>query len=93
MNELPGVIEGIKVIVQPDELRMLCERSIAYPIHYGDPPRHDVIGDEGCFTGASMNVYDLRVLQFWARDHSEWKRKPELEIELPDAKVPSDSPP
>lgn len=30
MNELPGVIEGIKVIVQPDELRMLCERSIAY---------------------------------------------------------------
>lgn len=54
-------------------------------IHYGDPPN---VGC--CPAGPTMNVWDLRVLEFWSRNKpmtgsSEWRRIPELEIELPDA--------
>jgi len=30
------------------------------PIHYGDPPCHDCVGD-------TMNCYDLRIVKFWKR--------------------------
>ena len=42
-------------------------------VHYGDPPRHDCMGD-------TMNCEDLEVLQVWQRvGFDEWKRYPELE--------------
>lgn len=60
-------------------------------IHYGDPPC------DRCAAGATMNCWDLRVLEFWSRDQRlveaaelprgglvDWVRVPDLEIELPD---------
>lgn len=55
-------------------------------IHYGDPPHHD-----SCAAGVTMNVWDLHVLEFWSRNHtqagyrSDWQRVPELEVVLTDA--------
>lgn len=48
------------------------------PIHYGDPPIHGCVGD-------TMNVYDLRLVQLWARSKKfPWTmtRRRRLEIEL-----------
>jgi hypothetical protein len=49
--------------------------------HYGDPPRHD-----GC-VGETMNIYTLRILEFWERDPTvlqlgadPWRRRPDLEF-------------
>lgn len=54
-------------------------------IHYGDPPHHDDPQDPswGC-TGNSMNVYDMRVLEYWrqTRPEHEWKRDADLEVEI-----------
>jgi hypothetical protein len=63
--------------------RTLEDRVCDGSIHYGDPPRHD--DNDNCGAGASMNCWDLAVVQFWRRT-DEWIRKPELEIELPDMK-------
>ena len=30
------------------------------PIHYGDPPHHNCVGD-------TMNCYDLKIIEFWRR--------------------------
>jgi hypothetical protein len=52
-------------------------------LHFGDPPNIDC-----CPSGPTMNCVDLRVLQFWSRkadSHVEWERRPELEVDLPDA--------
>ena len=43
-------------------------------IHYGDPPRHDCVGD-------TMNCDDLRVTEYWDREH-DWRRVPEMEVAL-----------
>jgi hypothetical protein len=64
-------------------------------IHYGDPPC------DRCAAGATMNCWDLRVLEFWSRDRRlidaaellrggfvDWVRVPDLEIELPDTRDP-----
>lgn len=41
--------------------------------HYGDPPRHDCVGD-------SMNCEDIEVLQVWSRDDcGDWIRCPVFE--------------
>lgn len=62
-------------------------------IHYGDPPN---VGC--CPAGPTMNCWDLRVLEFWERgsksgdgqtdafDAMQWRRRADLEIELPDMK-------
>ena len=48
-------------------------------IHYGDPPC------DNCMAGATMNCWDLAVLQFWTRDgRRAWERVPAMEIVLPD---------
>jgi hypothetical protein len=52
-------------------------------IHYGDPPRHDDRG-EFCHAGCTMNVWDLKVEEFWTREGFDWVRVPELEVTLPD---------
>lgn len=52
-------------------------------IHYGDPPNVDC-----CPAGPTMNVWDIRVIEFWTRmleGGYVWSRVPELEINLPDA--------
>jgi hypothetical protein len=54
-------------------------------IHYGDPPHHEDRG-EFCHAGCTMNVWDLKVEEFWVRETWEWIRVPELEIVLPDGK-------
>ena len=71
--------------------RDLAAQVRAGSIHYGDPPRHDY--NDNCGAGASMNCWDLAVLEFWVqgdRKQDEWgmKRVPELEIDLPDLKDP-----
>jgi hypothetical protein len=49
--------------------------------HYGDPPRHD-----DCI-GESMNIYTLRILEFWERAddaklyENPWRRRPDLEFD------------
>lgn len=48
-------------------------------IHYGDPPHH-----EDCPSGPTMNVNDLRILEFWKRTAYGWARVVELEVNLPD---------
>jgi hypothetical protein len=45
------------------------------PVHYGDPPSHGCVGD-------TMNVYDLRILEFWRKENFDWARKTEFELEL-----------
>jgi len=52
-------------------------------IHYGDPPHHDD-GGEFCHAGCTMNVWDLKVEEFWTRPELDWVRVPELEVLLPD---------
>jgi hypothetical protein len=49
--------------------------------HFGDPPRHD-----DCI-GETMNIYTLRILEFWERDPTvleldanPWRRRRELEF-------------
>lgn len=49
-------------------------------IHYGDPPNVDC-----CASGPTMNSIPRKVLEFWRNDQDtgyNWKRFPELEIEL-----------
>ena len=48
-------------------------------LHYGDPPN---IGC--CLTGPSMNVVDVRVLEYWHKSGPdlEWARNAYLEMEL-----------
>lgn len=48
-------------------------------LHYGDPPRHDCVGD-------TMNCWDYQILQFWVKDTEKWKWKriKKLEFNLPD---------
>jgi hypothetical protein len=43
--------------------------------HFGDPPRHDCVGD-------TMNSDLVQILEFWSRDNPEhrWGRLPEREF-------------
>jgi hypothetical protein len=65
-------------------LPTIAKLVMEYPeqIHYGDPPIH------GTCSGNTMNVNDLRILEFWSRlrnaDRREWARVPDLELNLPD---------
>lgn len=73
----------------------LSARVVSGAVHYGDPPCfHD-----NCTSGATMNCWDLRVLEFWSRNRAErryqeaggtggWIRLADHEIELPDANDP-----
>lgn len=52
-------------------------------VHYGDPP------NACCGTGATMNCFDLKVLQWWERKNHhtllfDWARVKDNEVELPD---------
>jgi len=45
------------------------------PLHYGDPPNHDCVGD-------TMNCIDIEVIEFWKRKDFDWKRVKKFEIEI-----------
>lgn len=45
------------------------------PVHYGDPPIHDCVGD-------TENCWNIRIIEFWKRGEFDWKRDKEFEIEL-----------
>lgn len=48
------------------------------PVHYGDPPPHDCVGD-------TMNCIDLGIVQFWRWKLEEgWYREKKLEVKLED---------
>lgn len=55
-------------------------------IHYGDPPAHEFTPGKLCHSGMTMNCIDIRVCEFWKREDFEWKRTPELEIEIEEIK-------
>lgn len=84
-----GVLRRAGVIIDLAGIEdVLVKTSLSYQIgartlHYGDPPFHD------CATGNTMNVWDLRVLEFWRWTPQDGRtgylRLRELEIELPDA--------
>lgn len=67
-----------------DKIGLLAENIRDGELHYGDPPNYG-----NCQSGASMNCFDLRVLQYWSRDNQkfEWVRDSRLEIGLPDTNV------
>lgn len=44
-------------------------------LHYGDPPNHDCVGD-------TMNCEDLRVLQWWEKEHLDWVRVSDMEVKI-----------
>ena len=51
--------------------------------HYGDPPRHDCVGD-------TMNCIDERVLEFWQRGKGAlggWRRVKRLEVSAKEAEA------
>lgn len=48
-------------------------------IHYGDPPYHD--DDQQC-SGSVMNCDDIRIIEFWERKSSDWKRNKKFEVRL-----------
>ena len=70
----------VQKISQQGWLRTQIENK---SIHYGDPPAHNCpdTGDY-CHAGCTMNCYDLKVLEYWSKKQWEWKREPELEVEL-----------
>ncbi|OGC94127.1 MAG: hypothetical protein A2W25_12145 [candidate division Zixibacteria bacterium RBG_16_53_22] len=56
--------------------RLPVEKDTVQQLHYGDPPRHDCVGD-------SMNCIDLAVLQAWGKGRmGGWKRNTALEVEF-----------
>jgi hypothetical protein len=59
---------------------LLEQAVIAKALHYGDPPNINC-----CAGGATMNCDDLKVLEFWRKENWDWKRHPELEVELEDS--------
>jgi hypothetical protein len=59
----------------------LADRINDGSIHYGDPPN---ACPAPCLAGASMNCFDLRVVEFWRRERLDWIRDPALERVLPD---------
>ena len=44
-------------------------------LSYGDPPRHDCVGD-------TMTSDTIRVVEFWKKAIMKWNRIPDLEIEF-----------
>jgi len=83
-NKLWAIIQGRKSESFSERIKKWNKQNRKEwpPIHYGDPPRHDCIGD-------TMNVYDLRIIEFWHRPRHEkdknwerWKRDSQYEIEL-----------
>ena len=56
-------------------------------VHYGDPPHHNDGRGEFCHAGCTMNVYDLKVEEFWVRKNWKWTRVSELEVILPDGEA------
>lgn len=52
------------------------DRHRQLPLHYGDPPVH------GCPTGEVAGCYDLKIEEFWHREHLKWVRITSYEIEL-----------
>jgi len=45
------------------------------PLHYGDPPIHDCVGD-------TMNCIDIEVIEFWKKEDFDWQRIKKFEIGL-----------
>lgn len=81
------IVSGV-LGVKASEIKLPPPSSLAEAvdnesIHYGDPPYHEVEG-RFCHAGCTMNVWDLRVIEFWHRPNREWIRVPVLEVDLPD---------
>ena len=79
-----GLMDLIHASQQEQEDATLEALIRADIIHYGDPPHV-----ECCPAGPTMNVLDLRIVEFWRRTSSpsvySWSRVAELEIDLGDA--------
>jgi hypothetical protein len=73
-------------LVEDKAIHTLADSVRDGSIHYGDPPHHEDRG-EFCHAGCTMNVYDLKVEEFWVRKDFDWARDPELELLLPDGKA------
>ncbi len=48
-----------------------------WEVRYGDPPRHDCIGD-------TMSSDEIRILEYWSRIDGDWVRESQWEISLED---------
>jgi len=48
-------------------------------IGYGDPPQHP---ETFCFAGCTMTAKTIRVVEFWEKKKSEWRRNKRFEIEI-----------
>lgn len=57
--------------------RTLADNIREDAVHFGDPPNV-----ECCPAGATMNCDDIKVLEYWKREHFEWVRDSSLEIIL-----------
>lgn len=68
------------IMDQIRDVPKLSEQIKDGSLHYGDPPNVRC-----CPAGPTMNCMDIRVLQFFKREHCEHTRVPELEIALPDS--------
>lgn len=55
----------------------LAEAIKDISLHYGDPPNINC-----CAPGASMNSEPRRVIEYWHRVGSDWKRDKSLEIDI-----------
>jgi hypothetical protein len=59
-------------------------RSLAEGFHYGDPPRHNCVGD-------TMNCVDHAVIQAWVKN-KDWRDWDHLYVRFPEVEGPMDLP-
>jgi hypothetical protein len=85
-NGLPGDPPIPTKFLHGNAKNGLAQRIKAGSLHFGDPPYH-YAANRGTCSGSTMNCWDLKVMEFWARDRGSqrtWQRVPKLEVELPD---------
>lgn len=82
MRAVGAVPDSMSTVTSAVNAASLSSQIQMGTIHYGDPPCD-------CAAGPTMNCWDLRVREFWDRKSTmEWKRVPDLEVELPDMADP-----
>lgn len=77
-----GSMEDVLAHMRGAAPTTLAEQIRNNTVHYGDPPNTGC-----CAAGSTMNSEPLRVLEFWERSkhtNYDWKRRPGLEVELPE---------
>lgn len=72
-NTTDRLINGSLANISFEKMKPNIKRMVEH-LHYGDPPRHNCVGD-------TMNVFDMEVLEAWEQysNNFEWVRHPELE--------------